>query len=197
MTQVWNLASKIHLAILLIINLNLFSLSLLFFINFNFHYNRTPFSSDIIDTFFNDFHPSPEFHTSRLSAPFPSPHSRYYHPMMLHRPDWNCPVRHECYTWRFSNTPYSQYPLSYRRRDRCIDPPPPPQVQPAINICENSFDNGFVRLVERCDRHFPRKVENISIDSRDVDVVNDDTFSKIASSSTAVILGNVSTFDNN
>lgn len=73
----------------------------------------------------------------------------------------------------------------------------PPQVQPAINICENSFDNGFVRLVERCDRHFPRKVENISIDSRDVDVVNDDTFSKIASSSTAVILGNVSTFDNN
>lgn len=93
MTQVWNLASKIHLAILLIINLNLFSLSLLFFINFNFHYNRTPFSSDIIDTFFNDFHPSPEFHTSRLSALFPSPHSRYYHPMMLHRPDWNCPVR--------------------------------------------------------------------------------------------------------
>lgn len=42
-------------------------------------------------------------------------------------------------------------------------------VQPAINICENSFDNGFARLVERCDRHFPRKVENISIDTRDVD----------------------------
>lgn len=50
-----------------IIKLKSLSLSFIFSqINLNFHY--TPFSSDIIDTFFNDFHPSPKFHTLCLSS---------------------------------------------------------------------------------------------------------------------------------
>lgn len=52
-----------------IIKLKSLSLSFIFSqINLNFHYNCTPFSSDIIDTFFNDFHPSPKFHTLCLSS---------------------------------------------------------------------------------------------------------------------------------